>query len=163
MLERTEDHVGEPRARLGVPAGDGCGERAVHDGAGRRDDRERPVAALVARDRRVGQVEEGVVDRGGGDGVDRVDRADRLGRRAREVGYHLAAVHGERQLHRIVAVGDAVVLDRVLERVRAVRDRLDLGAHPPLGDRHQLVGRGLHEVEPVVRDQRVDPPFGHVE
>ncbi len=60
-------------------------------------------------------------------------------------------------------VGDAVVLDRILEGVDPVRDSLELGAHSPLGDGHQVGGRGADEVEPVVRDQLLDPFLGHVQ
>ena len=60
-------------------------------------------------------------------------------------------------------VGDTVVLDRILEGVDAVRDPLDLGAHPPLGDRHQVGGSSADEIEAVVGDQLVEALLGHVQ
>ena len=144
------------------PPATGAGKAAVHDRAGRCDDRERPVAALVARDGRVGEVEEGVVDRRGGHGVDRVHGPDRLRCGAGEVGDHLAAADREQQLDRIVVVGDPVVLDRVFEQVLPVGDLLDLGPHPPLGDRLQLRGRLLQEVAPLLADQGVQARLGEL-
>ena len=159
----AEDDVGDARGHLCVAAHQRRGEFAVHDGARGGDDVDRPVAALVARDRGIGDVHEGVVDRRGRHRVGGVHGPGGLAVRSGEVTGHVAAVHHHGAVDHVGPFGHPVVLDDVAEAVLAVGYAADLLGHAPLGDIDQVLGGGCHGVVAVRVDEAGQPPLGHVQ
>ena len=133
----------------------------VDHGTGRHDQLYGPVAARVARNGAVGEVEHRVVGGRGGHAVGAVARALRLRAGAVVVEDDALAAHHRGAVDAVPLVRHyAVVLDPVLERVLAVGDLRDLGAHAPLGVVHELLAGADHGVEPVAVQKLVQAPFG---
>ena len=117
---RRDHRVADAHVGLRVAAHLRGREVHVHHRRRPRQHADRPVATGVARDRRVGQVQHGVVGGGAGDAEGGVDRALGLPVRAAEVGDDLVALHHHVDGDAIGRRVDPVVFHVVFEGVGAI-------------------------------------------
>ena len=128
---------------------------------GRHDQLDGTVAAGVARNGAVGEVEHRVVGGRGGHAVGAVAGTLRLRAGAVVVEDDALAAHHHGAVDAVALVRDhAVVLDPVLELVLAVGNLRDLRAHAPLGVVHELLAGADHGVEAVAVQELLQTPFG---
>ena len=142
LVECAEQH-GRETVADGDAMHHGRGRRGVHAGARRRDDLDRAVAAGVGGHGRVGRRHQRVEHGRAGGGEGGVARAHRLRAAARQIDGHLVARHRHLGVDADRLVGDAVVVDLVLELVGAVGDAPDHGAHAGFRGVENLLERPL--------------------
>ena len=159
--ERAEHGVDDAQDRLGIAA-DRLRRRDAEQRRIGNDELDRREAAGIGRhvDEQMLERDVAAGDRGRARDVER-PLARRRG--AREVEPH--AVAADRQVERDAQrlVGDAVIVEEIVVRIGAVRQRGDVGAHQRLGARRERLERGGDRVVAVFVEQRVHALLAEVE
>src|ERR1039457_1594616 len=124
---------------VGLRISANLGSRMLHvyQRPGRSNDLDGAVAPCVARDLRIGQMENCVISSRGRHGVRGVNRTTCLCSSAGEVCDYFPATYGYRNLYSVRFVGYPVVLHPVLEVVFALRYGLDFPPHPRIRTLHE--------------------------
>ena len=145
------------------PPTDGPGCRTLTTDAGRRDDFNRPVHAVVARNGRIGDLEKRVAGRRRGDTVGRVDGSARLRIRAGEVDDRLAVAHGDAHPEADGSIDNAVVFHLVLEDVLTLGNPPQFLRHPPFGVGDEFGACAPDDVRTILVREFDDAPFGDIQ
>ena len=105
---------------LGIAADAGGGIIGVQQRAAGRHDLDRPETAGILRDRRIGEMQDGVVGRRPSDREHGIDRAFRLTVGAAVIDHHFLALHIHVDVNLVGFGLDAVIFHIVFEAIFAV-------------------------------------------